>query len=597
VRCAFLQQRLLPFATLTATLLFAACQANSAASTPSVNSISPASVNSGSSAFTLVVSGTNFSGKDVVRWNGTNRNTSYVSSTQLQAAITAADVAVSGIAQVTVRNQRGGNISNPVTFTVTTSSASSSGTGTTAALAITTTSLPNAMVATAYSAALAASGGTAPYVWKVASGSLPAGLSMASSGAITGQPTSAGASNFYAQVTDSAPSPQSATTLMAIVVAPPPLRVTTTGLSGATINVAYSATLAASGGTAPYAWSVISGQLPAGLTLTPSTGVVAGMATMSGTYPLTVQVNDSTNGAAQQALSITVAAQAASGVTRFYSDTSFWNTAIAVNPAVDPNSSAIVSKSVVAYASNANFSNTDAWGVGLAYATSTSKTYTVLCVTYCTGDTILFPVPVGALPATGSDHHLAVINGAQELDMWQAAHNLTTDTWSAGTRMVNDSQGWGASCPSGQHCNGAVAAGFALLGGAIRPEEIAQGHIDHALAITTPYTRASYIACPATHTDGKYADTTALPEGALIQLDPAFNVDAQSWPAWEKVIAKALQTYGAYVVDTGGSLSIRGVTDMNAGSATWASAGTPKGPNLSNLPWSSVRVLLIQSCN
>ena len=163
--------------------------------------------------------------------------------------------------------------------------------------------------------------------------------------------------------------------------------------------------------------------------------------------------------------------------------------------------------------------------------------------------------------------------------------------------MINDVTGWGASCALGQHCNGAVAAGFALLGGAVRPEEIAQGHIDHALSITTPYTRANYIACPATHNDGKFADTAAIPEGAQIQLDPAFNVDGQSWPAWEKVIAKALQKYGAFVSDTGGSLAIRGVTDMNLGTDTWAAAGTPKGPSLSNLPWSSFRVLTIQSCN
>jgi hypothetical protein len=142
-----------------------------------------------------------------------------------------------------------------------------------------------------------------------------------------------------------------------------------------------------------------------------------------------------------------------------------------------------------------------------------------------------------------------------------------------------------------------VASGFAALGGLVRPEEIAQGHIDHALHLMTPYTRANYIACPATHTDGQKNDTAAIPEGARIQLDPAFNVDAQSWPAWEKIIAKALQTYGAYVVDSSGAMSFRGVTDQNLGATNWASVNTPKGGSLSNLPWSSMRVLQIQSCN
>ena len=97
------------------------------------------------------------------------------------------------------------------------------------------------------------------------------------------------------------------------------------------------------------------------------------------------------------------------------------------------------------------------------------------------------------------------------------------------------------------------------------------------------------------HTDGKYNDPSALPEGALVQLDPSFNVDALSWPAWEKVVAKALHRYGAHVADTGGTVAVRGVADLNLGSDTWTAAGTPKGGSLSNLPWSSFRVL--QSCN
>ena len=286
-----------------------------------------------------------------------------------------------------------------------------------------------------------------------------------------------------------------------------------------------------------------------------------------------------------------------SGAPLMYSGVSFWNQPIGPNPAIDPNSANMVAMALSPYASNANFANTDAWGIAVAYDTTASLSYNVLCTMYCTTGSIAFEMPAGAQPTTGSDHHLAVVSGAQELDLWAASYNATTDTWSAGTTILNDASGWGASCGLGQHCNGAVAAGFALLGGAVRPEEIAQGHIDHALAITTPYTRAGYIACPATHTDGKYNDPFALPEGALIQLDPAFNVDEQSWPAWEKVVAKALQQYGAFVADTGGTVAIRGVADMNLGSDTWAAAGTPKGGSLANLPWGSFRVLALQSCN
>src|SRR5215831_11154314 len=61
-----------------------------------------------------------------------------------------------------------------------------------APLAINTASLPNGQVNTLYATALAASGGTPPYSWSLVGGTLPAGLSLnASSGAITGTPTTA----------------------------------------------------------------------------------------------------------------------------------------------------------------------------------------------------------------------------------------------------------------------------------------------------------------------------------------------------------------------------------------------------------------------
>jgi hypothetical protein len=152
-------------------------------------------------------------------------------------------------------------------------------------------------------------------------------------------------------------------------------------------------------------------------------------------------------------------------------------------------------------------------------------------------------------------------------------------------------------CYQYQRCNGAVASGFAEPGGVVRPEEIAQGHIDHALVIATPYTRAGFIACPATHTDGKYSDSAALPEGARVQLDPNFNVDAQPWAAWQKVIARALQDYGAYVADTSGSLEVRAEANLNRGYDAWAKVGvSDDSPSLSFLPWAKFRVLKLISC-
>jgi hypothetical protein len=86
---------------------------------PVASSLSPDSVVAGSSAFTLTVHGSQFVAWSVVRWNGANRMTTFVSSTELQAAIDAADIASGGPAQVSVLTPApGGGVSGNLTFTI-----------------------------------------------------------------------------------------------------------------------------------------------------------------------------------------------------------------------------------------------------------------------------------------------------------------------------------------------------------------------------------------------------------------------------------------------------------------------------------------------
>jgi PKD repeat protein len=84
-----------------------------------LTSISPASATAGGPAFTLTVNGTNFVSGSVVRWNGSDRNTTFVSTTQLTAAIPASDLSATGVATVAVFNPApGGGESASLPFTI-----------------------------------------------------------------------------------------------------------------------------------------------------------------------------------------------------------------------------------------------------------------------------------------------------------------------------------------------------------------------------------------------------------------------------------------------------------------------------------------------
>src|SRR2546425_3135129 len=86
---------------------------------PTIGSLTPGNATAGAGAFTLTVNGTNFVSGSVVRWNSSARTTTFVSSTQLQAAITVGDIATVGTASVTVFSPTpGGGTSGALTFTI-----------------------------------------------------------------------------------------------------------------------------------------------------------------------------------------------------------------------------------------------------------------------------------------------------------------------------------------------------------------------------------------------------------------------------------------------------------------------------------------------
>jgi len=217
------------------------------------------------------------------------------------AATFNAPATVSANMTVTVMATSASDATKSMTSTVTVTPAPS----------ITTTSLAAGKVGTAYSATLQASGGAGTFTWSLASGSsLPAGLSLSSSGTISGTPTAAATTTFTVKVTDSSGAQggaASATQKLSLTINPIALTITTTALADGIAGTAYSASLAASGGTGSVSWSVTTGSLPGGLTLGGS-GDIAGTPTAAGTTNFTVTATDSGTPpqTAKQALTITI---------------------------------------------------------------------------------------------------------------------------------------------------------------------------------------------------------------------------------------------------------------------------------------------------
>lgn len=160
-------------------------------------------------------------------------------------------------------------------------------------MTITTTTLPSGLVGADYNQSLAASNGILPLTWSLAPGSgpLPDGLSLSSSGVISGQPTTAGTFNFIVQVTDSSPSPASDVRALSLRVANP-LVFTTSSLPDGKLGRPYSAFLSSTGGLSPRAWSVIAGSLPPGLKLPGFINQILGTPTTVGGFTFTIQVSD-----------------------------------------------------------------------------------------------------------------------------------------------------------------------------------------------------------------------------------------------------------------------------------------------------------------
>ena len=236
---------------------------------------------------------------------------------------------------------------------------------------------------------------------------------------------------------------------------------------------------------------------------------------------------------------------------RPFSDSSAFNTPIHENVQVDPRNAEMVQ--VLAgrgYATTQVYADTPP----VYYATSSTPRYSMTCTKdwgVCDLERMSVPIPDGAVTSTGYDRNMVVVDRAAEkvYEFWQYDPNRRSASWGAVLPLNGSGTGSAESDP-GRY--GATGAGVSRLAGLIRPDELAQGRINHALVGPTGYSCKATYRYPAVKSDGWSTASNCIPEGARVQLDPSVNCTAlPGIEHWEITVCRALKEYGWYNIDNG----------------------------------------------
>ncbi len=167
--------------------------------------------------------------------------------------------------------------------------------------------LTNAVKDQPYSQQITASGGTSPYSFAITSGNLPPGMSLSSTGLLSGTPTLLGLYTFTVGVTDNVGCPGELQYTLRVSTSSscPTITVSPSNLTNAVIGVFYSRQFTASGGTSRYTFALTGGSLPTGVTLS-SNGLLSGTPTTEGPYTFTITATDNEGcpGSSQLALEV-----------------------------------------------------------------------------------------------------------------------------------------------------------------------------------------------------------------------------------------------------------------------------------------------------
>lgn len=288
-----------------------------------------------------------------------------------------------------------------------------------------------------------------------------------------------------------------------------------------------------------------------------------------------------------------IAADPATGTAEHpFAASSPFNVPVTTDPALDPNTAAMVARISRAGLGHANLVE---FGIPIYEAAPDTPRRTVRCTItawgVCPLAGSLRPIPDDAVPNAGRDGAMVIIDRSAGTadEYFQAAE--TDGEWTTGwgeTTSLTGS-GWGG---------GTTGAGASRLGGVIRVAEIGAGEIPHALVLESDTACVGSFRAPAQKTDGEADRADCIPEGAHLQLDPTIDVTAiPDITPGEVAVARALQQYGGYLIDRADTSLAIGfevapdATPSNPGAVytkaglAWDYYGMP------HIPWDRLRVL------
>jgi hypothetical protein len=196
-----------------------------------------------------------------------------------------------------------------------------------------------------------------------------------------------------------------------------------------------------------------------------------------------------------------------------------------------------------------------------------------------------YPIPRGVAVEGGGDRHVILYDPARcrSYELY-AASPAAGGTWRAGSGAVYDLRS-NRLRPAGW--TSADAAGLPILAGLVRYGEVAAGHIDHAIRITVPRTRAAYV-WPARHQASAATDPALPPMGLRLRLKAGVNLSGL--PAQARVVARAMQRYGVIIADNGSPWYISGAPDPHWNNDALHALGTLRGADFEAVDVSGLMV-------